>query len=134
VAYGLANILAVIPITPSGLGVVEGVLIPTLVGFHVTKTIAILGVLSYRLVNFWLPIPAGGACYLSLRFGREGKEHRQERARVNGNGGDYGNGGGKGDGNGTGNRGGDGDGSSTRMGTAPGRAAGWLRRGGGNQP
>lgn len=79
VAYGLANILAVIPITPGGLGVVEGVLIPTLVGFHVPKAIAILGVLSYRLVNFWLPIPAGGGCYLSLRFGREGKERRQER-------------------------------------------------------
>lgn len=80
VAYGLANILAVIPITPSGLGVVEGVLIPTLVGFHVPKTVAILAVLSYRLVNFWLPIPAGGGAYLSLRFGREGKERRAMRA------------------------------------------------------
>ncbi len=69
VAYGLANILAVIPITPSGLGVVEGVLIPTLVGFHVPKTFAILGVISYRLINFWLPIPVGGISYLSLRWG-----------------------------------------------------------------
>jgi hypothetical protein len=68
VAYGLANILAVIPITPSGLGVVEGVLIPTLVGFHVPKATAILGVISYRLINFWLPIPVGGASYLSLRW------------------------------------------------------------------
>ncbi len=68
VAYGLANILAVIPITPGGLGVVEGVLIPTLVGFGVPKGIAILGVLTYRLVNFWLPIPLGGAAYLSLRL------------------------------------------------------------------
>ena len=68
VAYGLANILAVIPITPSGLGVVEGVLIPTLVGFHVPKTTAILGVIGYRLINFWLPIPVGGASYLSLRW------------------------------------------------------------------
>lgn len=68
VAYGLANILAVIPITPGGLGVIEGILIPTLVGFHVPKAVAILGVLSYRLVNFWLPIPAGGGAYLSLRI------------------------------------------------------------------
>src|ERR1700728_733425 len=68
VAYGLANILAVIPITPGGLGVVEGVLIPTLVGFHVPKTTAILGVISYRLINFWLPIPVGGVSYLSLRW------------------------------------------------------------------
>ena len=64
VAYGLANILAVIPITPGGLGVVEGVLIPTLVGFGTPKATAILGVLSYRLVNFWLPIPLGGVAYL----------------------------------------------------------------------
>jgi uncharacterized protein (TIRG00374 family) len=82
VAYGLANILAVIPLTPSGLGVVEGVLIPTLVGFHVPKGIAILGVLSYRLVNFWLPIPAGGAAYLSLRFSRQGKDRHKLRDRL----------------------------------------------------
>ncbi len=80
VAYGLANILAVIPITPSGLGVIEGVLIPTLVGFGVPKATAILGVLSWRLVNFWLPIPAGGLSYLSLRFGAHGRELRATRA------------------------------------------------------
>jgi uncharacterized protein (TIRG00374 family) len=68
VAYGLANILAVIPITPGGLGVIEGVLIPTLSGFGVGKGVATVAVLAYRLVNFWLPIPVGGICYLSLRF------------------------------------------------------------------
>src|SRR6202163_204717 len=57
VAYGLAFVLAVIPITPSGLGVIEGVLIPTLAGFGVPRGTAILAVLGYRLVNFWLPIP-----------------------------------------------------------------------------
>ena len=62
------------PSSPSrrrGLGVVEGVLIPTLVGFGVSKPTAILGVLGYRLVNFWLPIPVGGIAYLSLRFSNE---------------------------------------------------------------
>jgi hypothetical protein len=68
VAYGLANILAVIPITPGGLGVIEGVLIPTLAGFGVDKGVATVAVLAYRLVNFWLPIPIGGGCYLSLRI------------------------------------------------------------------
>jgi len=67
VAYGLANILAVLPITPGGLGVIEGVLIPTLVGFRVPAAIATVGVLSWRLVNFWLPIPIGGGCYFSLK-------------------------------------------------------------------
>ncbi len=84
VAYGLANILAVIPITPGGLGVVEGVLITTLIGFHVPKAIAILGVLSYRLVNFWLPIPGGGIAYLSLRFGHEGRARRELAGQLDG--------------------------------------------------
>jgi hypothetical protein len=33
-------------------------------------------VLGYRLVNFWLPIPAGGGTYLSLRFTSEGWRER----------------------------------------------------------
>lgn len=84
VAYGLANILAVIPITPGGLGVVEGVLIPTLVGFGVPRNIAILGVLTYRLVNFWLPIPAGGISYLSLRFHHGGGGGHRSRRGTHG--------------------------------------------------
>ena len=71
VAYGLANVLAAVPVTPGGLGVVEGVLVPALVGFGTGRAVAILGVLSWRLVNFWLPIPAGGIAYLSLRLGED---------------------------------------------------------------
>lgn len=74
VAYGLANVLAAIPITPAGLGVVEGVLIPTIVGFGVPHSQAILAVLSYRLVNFWIPIPIGGAAYASLQWRRGASE------------------------------------------------------------
>ncbi len=70
VAYGLANILAVIPLTPSGLGVVELTIVAVLKGFGVPGGIAAAGVLSWRLVNFWLPIPFGGASYVSLRFKR----------------------------------------------------------------
>ncbi len=69
VAYGLANILAVIPITPSGLGVIELTLIAVFKGFGVPGDVAAAGVLSWRLVNFWLPIPFGAASYLSLRIG-----------------------------------------------------------------
>jgi uncharacterized protein (TIRG00374 family) len=70
VAYGLANILAVIPITPSGLGVVELTIVAVLKGFGVPGGVAAAGVLSWRLVNFWLPIPFGGVSYLSLRLAR----------------------------------------------------------------
>ncbi|MGI9032795.1 MAG: lysylphosphatidylglycerol synthase transmembrane domain-containing protein [Acidimicrobiales bacterium] len=67
VAYGLANVLGAIPVTPGGLGIIEGVLIPTLVGFGSPRGIALLGVAAWRLVNFWLPIPVGAVAYLSLR-------------------------------------------------------------------
>lgn len=67
VSYGLANVLAAIPLTPGGLGVVEAVMTSTLVGFGTPRGVAILGVISWRLVNFWLPIPVGGLAYLSLR-------------------------------------------------------------------
>jgi len=68
VSYGLANVLAAIPVTPGGLGIIEGVLTPSLVGFGAPRAAAILGVLSWRLVNFWLPIPVGGVSYLSFRI------------------------------------------------------------------
>ena len=68
VAFGLANILAVVPVTPAGLGIIEGALIPTIVGFGVPHNPAILAVLAYRFVNFWLPIPIGGMAYLSLEW------------------------------------------------------------------
>jgi uncharacterized protein (TIRG00374 family) len=67
VAYGLAYVLAAVAVTPGGLGVIEGVLVPTLVAFGSNRGVAIVAVLGYRLVNFWLPIPFGALAYLSLR-------------------------------------------------------------------
>jgi putative heme transporter len=84
VSFGLAYVLAAIPVTPGGLGVVEGVLTSSLVGFGTPAQVALLGVLSYRLVNFWLPIPLGGVAYLSLHVapldtGDGAKEARRRR-------------------------------------------------------
>jgi uncharacterized protein (TIRG00374 family) len=70
VAYGIAFVLAAIPVTPGGLGVVEAVLTSMLVAFGAPGDEALLAVVSYRLVNFWLPIPLGALAYLSLRMGR----------------------------------------------------------------
>lgn len=66
-AYGFACLVAFLPISPGGLGVVEGLLLPTLIGFGVPGEVAVLGVLSWRVLQFWLPIPVAGLCYLSLR-------------------------------------------------------------------
>jgi uncharacterized protein (TIRG00374 family) len=80
VAFGLANVLAAIPVTPGGLGVVEAVLTSALVGFGTPRGTAVLGVVIYRLVNFWLPIPVGGLAYLSLKVGPAST--REERASA----------------------------------------------------
>ena len=67
VSYGVAYVLAAIPITPGGLGVVEATLTAALVGFGVPRGEALVGVVAYRVANFWLPIPAGAAAYLALK-------------------------------------------------------------------
>jgi uncharacterized protein (TIRG00374 family) len=69
-AYGIANVAGVLPITPAGLGVIDSVAPLMLVSFGVTRSVATLGVLGWRLVNFWLPIPVGAAAYVSLKVPR----------------------------------------------------------------
>lgn len=82
VAYGLANVLAAIPITPGGLGVVEAALSASLIGFGVARPTVLVGVVAYRLVNFWLPIPVGALAYASLRAGLGGRRPgRREHVR-----------------------------------------------------
>ncbi|HWD08293.1 MAG TPA: lysylphosphatidylglycerol synthase transmembrane domain-containing protein [Actinomycetota bacterium] len=76
VSYGLANVVAAIPITPGGLGVMEAVLTSSLVGFDAPRGVAILGVVGWRLVQFWLPIPVGGLSYLALRVEGGAKSRR----------------------------------------------------------
>jgi hypothetical protein len=66
-AYGIANVIGAIPITPAGLGVIDSVTPVLLISFGLTRSVATLGVLSWRLVNFWLPIPTGAAAYVSLK-------------------------------------------------------------------
>ena len=66
-AYGIANVAGALPVTPGGLGVIDSVAPLLLVSFGVTRSVATLGVLGWRLVNFWLPIPAGAAAYASLK-------------------------------------------------------------------
>lgn len=69
VAYGIANILAAIPISPSGIGIVEWAYITTLHGFGLAVSTATLGVTAYRFGHVLLPLPIGGIVYLTLRFG-----------------------------------------------------------------
>jgi uncharacterized protein (TIRG00374 family) len=63
IAYTFAQLLALIPLTPGGLGFVEAGLVGTLSLAGVTPRDALLATLVYRLVSYWLPIPAGAAAY-----------------------------------------------------------------------
>ena len=67
IAYGAASVLAMIPITPGGLGFVEAGLAATLTVSGIAAGDALLATLAYRLFSFWLPIPAGAVAYLIHR-------------------------------------------------------------------
>ena len=69
IAFCLANVMAVIPITPGGLGIIEAVMIPTIVAFGPSKSVAALGVAAYRFAQYWFPLVLGAGAYLSLRVG-----------------------------------------------------------------
>jgi uncharacterized protein (TIRG00374 family) len=68
VAFGVANIVAAIPLTPGGLGVVELTMAASLVAFGSPPEATALGIAAYRIVNYWLPIPGAAAAYLALRL------------------------------------------------------------------
>ncbi|NUR93710.1 MAG: flippase-like domain-containing protein, partial [Kribbellaceae bacterium] len=74
-AYCAANLAAVVPLTPGGIAVVEGIAISTLLGYDVPAEVAVIAVLSWRLLQCWAPVPLAGLCYLSLRA----QEHVLER-------------------------------------------------------
>ena len=66
-AFFAAQLLGTLPLTPGGLGFVEAGLTGTLALAGVGASQAVLATLAYRLVSFWLPIPAGGVAALVQR-------------------------------------------------------------------
>jgi uncharacterized protein (TIRG00374 family) len=58
-AYAAAQLAAILPITPGGLGVVEGSLTIALVAFGGAEGTAIAAVLVYRIISFWSELPVG---------------------------------------------------------------------------
>jgi uncharacterized protein (TIRG00374 family) len=66
-AYTAAVVLALIPLTPGGLGFVEAGLVGTLKLAGVAASSALAATLLYRIVSFWLPLPASGVAYLLFR-------------------------------------------------------------------
>jgi hypothetical protein len=74
-AYGAAQLAALLPITPGGLGVVEGSLTIALVAYGGSTQTTVSAVLLYRLLSFWGMLPVGWACLGTLAL-------RQRRAKA----------------------------------------------------
>lgn len=62
-AYFLGALAASLPITPGGLGVVEGSLVISLVAFGGRELPVVAAVITYRLVSFWIWLPIGWAAH-----------------------------------------------------------------------
>jgi uncharacterized membrane protein YbhN (UPF0104 family) len=65
-AYFLGALANALPL-PGGLGGVEAGTIGVFLAFDTHASLAILAVLSYRLISFWLPTIPGAVAYLQLR-------------------------------------------------------------------
>jgi putative heme transporter len=73
-AYCAAQLAVNLPITPGGLGVVEGTLTVALVAFGGGGAPTVAAVLLYRLISFWIPLPIGAGCYVGLARSRRRRE------------------------------------------------------------
>ena len=88
-AYAVVALVSLVPVTPGGLGLVEGGLFALLLVRGVPAASLMAGVLTYRLVSYWLVVLMGGVALVSERVvsarsrgrGRRGCRHDQPRRR-----------------------------------------------------
>jgi uncharacterized protein (TIRG00374 family) len=66
-AYAASAVLAMIPITPGGLGFVEAGLTAMLTLAGVGAADAVLATLAFRMVSYWLPLPIGAVALVMFR-------------------------------------------------------------------
>jgi uncharacterized protein (TIRG00374 family) len=67
-AYGAGQLAANLPITPGGLGVVEGSLTIAIVAFGGAAPSTVVAVLLYRVLSFWLLLPIGWGAWAWLAW------------------------------------------------------------------
>ncbi|MGH9120642.1 MAG: lysylphosphatidylglycerol synthase transmembrane domain-containing protein [Acidimicrobiales bacterium] len=81
--YAAAQLASNLPITPGGLGVVEGSLTVGLVAFGGSEADTVAAVLIYRLISFWAVIPVGWGSWGTLAFaGRIARKRTGRDART----------------------------------------------------
>lgn len=82
VAYVASSVLAMIPITPGGLGFVEAGLAVTLVWAGLPTANATLVTLAYRLVSYWLPLTVGLVAVIVYRRRHGGRPRSEAPASL----------------------------------------------------
>jgi uncharacterized protein (TIRG00374 family) len=81
-AYGAGQLAANLPITPGGLGLVEGSLTIAIVAYGGIESSTVLAVLLYRIISFWLPLPFGWGTWAWLAWA--GRRHPRPVAVLDG--------------------------------------------------
>ena len=80
-AYGAGQLAANLPITPGGLGVVEGSLTVALVAYGGAETSTVAAVFLYRLISFWGELPVGWIAWAWLATRRRRAQARLREAK-----------------------------------------------------
>ncbi len=78
-AYGAGQLAANLPITPGGLGVVEGSLTIALVAYGGVEVSTVAAVLLYRVLSFWIELPVGWGTWGSMAWRSRRAEPSSER-------------------------------------------------------
>ncbi len=81
-AYGAGQLAANLPVTPGGLGVVEGSLTVALVAFGGAELSTVAAVLVYRIVSFWGFLPVGWLSWAGLALDRRRRGRAAASAAV----------------------------------------------------
>jgi uncharacterized protein (TIRG00374 family) len=68
VAYTVGQVAATLPITPGGIGVVEGSITGLLIAYGMPTKTALAGVLLFRVVSFWALVPVGWLAWITINF------------------------------------------------------------------
>jgi uncharacterized protein (TIRG00374 family) len=68
--FAIGYLFLIVSPTPSGLGVVEGVMTLTLASLRVQLEAAALITLTYRFITFWFPLAVGAVAFRLLGGGK----------------------------------------------------------------
>ena len=72
--FAISYLFLIVSPTPSGLGVVEGVMTIALNGLRVQWEAAVLITLTYRFITFWFPLAVGAVAFRLLQRETKGKK------------------------------------------------------------